>query len=91
MRNVAYQWWATTELGSNAMARFIRGSATRVFTMAPPGAYGDNAGCYTVNFNGMGANSGGGGTTSIPEPSSLMLTGTGLPGLVCLRRKVLGR
>jgi hypothetical protein len=56
-----------------------------------PGAYGDNAGFYTVNFNVMGANSGGGGTTSTPEPWSLMLIGTGLLGLVSLRRKVLGR
>jgi PEP-CTERM motif-containing protein len=61
------------------------------FYNGAPGAYGDNAGFYTVDFDVAGANSGGGGTTSAPEPSSLMLIGTGLLGLVSLRRKVLGR
>jgi hypothetical protein len=55
------------------------------FDNGTPGAYGDNAEFYTVNFNVTG------GTTSAPEPSSLMLIGTGFLGLLSLRRKVIGR
>jgi hypothetical protein len=42
------------------------------FYNGAPGAYGDNAGFYAVYFDVAGANSGGGGGTSAPEPSSLI-------------------
>jgi hypothetical protein len=68
-----------------------RGISDAGFYNGAPGAYGGNAGFYTVDFDVAGANSGGGGATSAPEPSSLMLIGTALLGLVSLRPKVLGR
>ena len=54
------------------------------FYNGPPGAYDDNAGFYTVDYNVTGS-------TTTPEPSSLLLFGTGLLGLAPFRRKLFGR
>jgi len=49
---------------------------------------GSTAPTTPVSFNGDGQTNGNGSTTPVPEPATVLLIGTGLAGLIGMRRKL---
>jgi hypothetical protein len=68
-----------SSLGPKEFTLHISGTATGQFTMYPGGGLASIQGVFS-NFTGTA-------TTAVPEPISLVLTGTGLVG-VLIRRKI---